>query len=84
MTNYLIIDLPTTRKIGVVMFWGIGKTVTTPSPNAAMEVNDSHLNSNLDRFDNGATTQAVLKSIALEHKDNLEALLSFPLQERVA
>lgn len=84
MTSYLIIDLPATRKIGVVMFWGIGKIVTTPNPNAAMEVNDSHLNSNLDRFDNGATTQAVLKSIALEHKDNLESLLSFPLQERVA
>lgn len=84
MTEYLIIDLPKTRETGAVMFWGIGSTVTTANPNAAMVVNSSHLNRNLDRFDNGATTQAVLKSVVDEHNGQLEYLLHLPIQENVA
>lgn len=84
MTEYLIIDLPKTREVGAVMFWGIGSTVTTANPKAAMVVNSSHLEKNLDRFDNGATTQAVLKSATEKHKSALENLLNFPLQANVA
>ncbi|WP_420554010.1 hypothetical protein [Neptuniibacter marinus] len=84
MDEYLIIDLPKTREIGAVMFWGIGSTVTTANPNAAMVVNCSYLDQNLERFDNGATTQAVLKSVVDEHIDQLEYLLHLPIQENVA
>lgn len=84
MTEYLIIDLPKTRETGVVMFWGTGSTVTTANPKAAMIVNSGHLEKNLDRFDNGATTQAVLKSAAEKHENALENLLHFSLQENVA
>lgn len=82
--EYLIIDLPATRKAGTVMFWGIGSTVTTANPAAGMIVTESHLNNNLNRFDNGATTQAVLKAAVEEHKDDLESLLNFKLKNKVA
>jgi hypothetical protein len=84
MSVYLIIDLPKTRENGAVMFWGVGSTVTTANPRAAMVVNSSYLDQNLERFDNGATTQAVLKSVVDEHNGQLEYLLHLPLRENVA
>lgn len=84
MTDYLIIDIPKTREVGAVMFWGVGSTVTTANPNAAMIVPENYLIKNLNRFDNGATTSAVLKSVVQEQKDNLETLIDFPINKENA
>ncbi len=80
----LIIDIPVSRVTGQVMFWAVGNKVTTANPKAAMEVETSRLNQNLDRFDNGRTTQAVLKSQVEAHANNLEALINFSLKEHAA
>lgn len=90
MANYLIIDLPATRKHNAVMFWGVGTLVVTANPAAAMLVNEDHVNRNLERFDNGSTTQAVIAEVAHELGDRIDSVLNFPLnkplknEERVA
>lgn len=79
----LIIDLPKSHEAQQVMFWGVGETVTTPDPKKAMLVTTEHLNRKLDRFDNGRTTRAVLKSRVDALKGNFEGLIKFE-QEQAA
>lgn len=80
----LIIDIPASREAGQVMFWGVAETVTTPDPERAMVVSTEQLNKKLDRFDNGSTTQAVLKAAVDEAKDRVDYLLNFSLKEQAA
>ncbi|MFN3879828.1 MAG: hypothetical protein ACK4L8_00175 [Nitrincola lacisaponensis] len=57
--NYHIINVPATRAAGVLMYWAPGKP-DTPDPQRAMIVSEDQVNRSLERYDNGATTRAVL------------------------
>lgn len=75
--DYLIINLPATRRAGKVMFWGRGTQPDTPDPKQALIVNEEYVNAALHRYDNGATTRAILARVVREHEGDLMELL-FP------
>ncbi|MGB0732452.1 MAG: hypothetical protein ACPGPF_01765 [Pontibacterium sp.] len=75
--NYLIINLPESRRCKQVVYWAAGEQSTTHNPHAAMLVSEEAVNKKLDRYDNGRTTQAVLASVAQAH-NNPWNLISAP------
>lgn len=63
---YHIINVPATRQAGYLMYWAPGKP-DTPEPSDAMIVNEDQVNRSLERYDNGATTRAVLTSVVAKN-----------------
>ncbi|MDI3325600.1 hypothetical protein QKW35_14575 [Pontibacterium granulatum] len=60
MIHYHIINLPESKRRKQLVFWGIGSEANTTHPARALIVNEDHLNAALERYDNGATTRAIL------------------------
>lgn len=60
MIRYVIINLPESKLRQQLVFWGIGSEANTTDLARAMIVSEEHLNKSLERFDNGATTRAIL------------------------
>ncbi|MFN3881905.1 MAG: hypothetical protein ACK4L8_10805 [Nitrincola lacisaponensis] len=73
---YHIINVPATRAAGCLMYWASGKP-DTPEPQEAMIVNEDQVNRSLERYDNGATTRAVLTStVTLNRPAEMQNILN--------
>jgi hypothetical protein len=74
--TYYIINLPATRQAGKVIFWGRGAEPDTPDPEQALIVSEEYVNAALHRYDNGATTRAILASVVRNYDGDLMELLT--------
>lgn len=74
MNDYFIINLPLTREAEQVMFWGCNEP-DTGDYRTALIVTEEYVNSNLNRYDNGRTTRAILCRAVRNHQGNLMELL---------
>ncbi|WP_027853367.1 hypothetical protein [Marinobacterium litorale] len=74
--DYFIINLPATRKAGEMIFWAVVPRHDTKDQDSAMIVSEEHLNKALHRYDNGATTRAILAQVVREHDGDLMELLT--------
>lgn len=60
MIYYVVINLPESKQRQQLVFWATGSEANTTDLSRAMIVSEEHLNKSLERFDNGATTRAIL------------------------
>ena len=73
--DYYIVNLPATREAGEMTFWARGAGQDTTDPEQALIVNEEYVNGALHRYDNGATTRALLISRVRGHEGDLMELL---------
>ncbi len=84
--TYYIINLPATRQAQKLTFWGVGYQPNTADYSEALVVNEDHLNANLERFDNGRTTRAILTTVVQNHTGDWRELVGWttPAQQEGA
>lgn len=74
--TYHIINLPQTRLRQRLTFWGVGTQGDTEDPRQALTVNEDYVNANLNRYDNGRTTRAILTDIVATHTGDWRELIT--------
>ncbi len=84
--TYYIISLPETRQAQQLIFWGIGYQPNSTDHGKALVVNEDHVNANLERYDNGRTTRAILTHIVETHTGDWRELVGWttPAQQEGA
>jgi len=75
--DYYIIDVVATRTEGRVVFWGKGDCLFTTKPQRALVITEESVNANLNRYDDGKHTRAVLCSAVHNHTGDLMELLQY-------
>ncbi len=79
--SYHIINLSQTRLRQQLTFWGVGNEPDTTDPRRALIVNEEYLNRNLERYDNGRTTRAILTRVVENHTGDWRELMGWPVPE---
>lgn len=74
--TYYIINLPASRQSQQLIFWGKGYSPDTAHTRKALVVSEEHVNANLERFDNGRTTRAILTHIVESHTGDWQELVT--------
>lgn len=73
--SYHIIDLVQTRLQQRMVFWGVGNEAHTTDPRRALIVSEEYVNHNLERYDNGRTTRAILTNVVKKHTGDWRELM---------
>lgn len=76
MIYYFIINLVATQEANQLIFWGTGAVANTADKAQALIVNEEHLNVSLERYDNGATTRAILADVVRNHTGDWRELIN--------
>ncbi len=79
--NYFIIDMTATRQAQQLMFLERSYQGSTTEIQQALVVREGHLNANLERFDNGRTTRAILTSAVENHIGHWRELVGWNIPE---
>lgn len=79
--SYYIINLAQTRMQQQLVFWGVGSEPDTIDPRRALIVTEEYLNRNLERYDNGRTTRAILTRVVENHAGDWRELVGWPVPE---
>lgn len=71
--SYLIINIPASKAQGELIYWGRQRKYDSPKHIDAIVIGEEYVNINLERYDNGVTTRAVLLQDVINRPDEVRA-----------
>lgn len=71
--SYLIINIQASQAQGQLIFWGKQRRYDSSRHIDAIAIDEEYVNINLERYDNGVTTRAVLLQDVINRPDEVRA-----------